>query len=273
MLQKISTILCTAVTAVGLLIDPASAATSQSVSVGSRLVHGSTLQPYTNAWQMATVSKTGERRADAGTWTDRLERVTIGGKSYFKRTQIASFKRKNGAVGATTETVNIFDARTLAPMSRTFKQRVVTTGQTSTRAVRFDPGLTIVTTTASGKTHVTTTRSSRHAFDFYGGVYALIWIALPLRQGFTATFPSYGEEDPATVTPVSYTVSGSETITVGSHHVNTWRINCNSEIGPLTYWVTAKPPYIIRMEYTDASTGTTWTLTQTTLPAAAPVVT
>jgi len=212
---------------------------------------------------MTTVAATGERRVDAGTWTDRLQTIVIDGKSYLQRTQIATFKRKNGQVGATTETINVFDPNTLAPISRRFTQHIASTGKNSIDETTFVGDALTTKSTSSGKTTVTTSRSKTRAFDFYGGVYALLWVALPLRPGFSATFPSYGETDAAKVTTVAYHVVGTETIADGAEgSVKTWRIECNSDIGPLTYWVSDKTPYIIRMVYKDRTTGTTWTLTR-----------
>src|ERR1700724_530344 len=124
---------------------------------------------------MATVTKTGERRADAGAWKDRLDTISIGGTTYLRRTQVASFKRKNGTVAATTATINVFDRKTLAPISRLFRQHVMSTGQDVVDKITFTRNAVTVASTANGKTVVRKSGSNRPAFDFYGGLYAVGW--------------------------------------------------------------------------------------------------
>ena len=175
---------------------------------------------------------------------------------------MATFKKKNGAVGATTETINVFDAQTLAPISREFQQHVVAPSKDVIYKDTFADRLVTLETSENGKTVVKRVRTNASAFDFYGGVYALLWVALPLRKGFSATFPSYGEDDASKVSWVTYKVTGSDVVRAGGQgNVRAWIVECNSAIGPLRYWISENAPYIIRMNYKDKTSGVTWILT------------
>jgi hypothetical protein len=237
---------------------------SQTVELksGDPRIHGERLQPFTNQWKMKVVAPEGTVLEDAGTWADQLEAVSIGGRPCWKRTQFATFKRKTGEVAATTRTVNVFDGKTLVPISREFERHMVG-GEDSKLKITFRGNSMKIENTEKGKTEVREVPATE-AFDFYGGVYALLWVALPLKQDFIATFPSYTEDEhPEIVQQVTYKITGSETMEAGSAgKKNAWIIESDTSIGYLKYWISENPPYIIRMDYKD-KTGAMWTLTMT----------
>ncbi|SRR6266404_2361533 len=171
-----------------------------------------------------------------------------------------SFKGKTGEVAATTRTLNVFDAKTLAPITREFERHMVG-GDDSKLTIIFRGNSMKIENTEKGKTE-TREVPTTEAFDFYGGVYALLWVALPLQQDFTATFPSYTEDEhPETVQQVSYKITGRESIEAGSAgKKDAWIVESNTSIGYLKYWISESVPYIIRMDYKD-KTGAKWTLT------------
>jgi len=238
------------------------AAQTQEIKVGDSEVHGERLRPYTNQWQMKVVRPEGSVLEDAGTWTDQLEAVSIDGKQCWKRTQSATFKRKTGEVAATTKTVNVFEAKTMAPVSREF-DRHIAGGDDSKLKITFNGTSMKVENSEKGKTEVHEIATS-NAYDFYGGVYALLWVALPLKPDFSATFPSYTEDEhPELVQQVTYKVTGRESLeTKNAKKADTWLIESDTSIGYLKYWITEKPPYILRMDFKD-KTGAMWTLTTT----------
>jgi hypothetical protein len=235
---------------------------SQTVELksGDPRIHGEHLQPFTNQWKMKVVGPDGTALEDAGTWTDQLESASVDGRSCWKRTQSATFKRKTGEIAATTRTVNVFDAKTLAPISREFERHMVG-GEDSKLTITLHGNSMKIENTEKGKTE-TREVPTTEAFDFYGGVYALLWVALPLQQDFTATFPSYTEDEhPEAVQQVTYKITGRESMEAGSTGKrDTWIIESDTSIGYLKYWISENPPYIIRMDYKD-KTGAKWTLT------------
>jgi len=245
-----------------LLLPGIAAAQTQEIKVGDSQVHGERLQPYTNQWQMKVTRPDGTVQEDAGTWNDQLEAVSIDGKECWKRTQSAAFKRKTGEVAATTKTVNVFDAKTMVPISREFERHIIG-GDDSKLKISFRGDSMKVESIEKGKSEVHEIATS-NAYDFYGGVYALLWVALPLKPNFSATLPSYTEDEhPELVQQVTYKITGREVLqTESTRKVETWVIESDTSIGFLKYWITEKAPYILRMDFKD-KTGALWTLTTT----------
>jgi hypothetical protein len=248
-----------------LIAVPAAAAAPAvppKVEVGSPWVDGSRLQPYVNAWRMQVTKKDGETIADAGIWRDQLEAVHFAGRACWKRTQVATFKKKDGTVAATHVTINVFDRRTLAPVSREFRSERPGAPDSSTR-INFTPrSLTIET--AEGPKQDRRVARVEPAFDFDGGLYAVLWSAFDLRPGFAASFPSYSESDaPETIAWHSFSVVGRETIVEpGLGRVEALVVEGGSESGTLKYWLIARPPFVLRMDY-SAANGAHWLLDMT----------
>jgi hypothetical protein len=231
-----------------------------ALSIGDPLVRGDNLRPFKNQWHLSVTTADGKKLEDAGTWTDEMTAVTVDGRVCWKRTQFATYKAKNGEVRATSKTINTFDRRTLAPVYREFEKRVA--GYENTRVkISFGEKSLKIESTEQGHTEVKELTTSP-AFDFYGGVYAVLWAALPLKQGFTATFPSYTEgEHPEEVRQVTYKVTGRESVDAGPRgKVNAWVIESDTMIGLLKYWISEDAPYIIRMDFTQKN-GALWVLT------------
>src|SRR5258708_15266522 len=155
----------------------ASAAEVIKAPVGSALVHGESLNPYENSWQMEVAKKDGTTNHDAGVWKDRFEIIDIDGKSYGVRIQDATFKSANGEVAATTRTINIFERRMMAPVTR-FYERHLIGKEASSVHIAFKPNAMSLESSADGKTEKTE-RSVSPAFDFDGGLYALLWSTFP----------------------------------------------------------------------------------------------
>jgi len=245
-----------------LLLPSLAAPQTIELKPGDARLRGELLQPYTNQWKMRVIRSDGSMVQDAGTWTDQLEKTPIDGRPCWKRTQSATFKRKTGEIAASTRTVNVFDAKTLAPLYREFERHIVG-GDDAKLEITFRGSSMKIEATAKGKSEVREVRTSE-AFDFFGGVYALLWVALPLKRNFAATFPSYTEEGhPEIVQQVTYKVTARELAEAGTAgKVETWVVECDTAIGFLRYWISENAPYIIRMDYRDKS-GATWTLSMT----------
>src|SRR5215470_2583280 len=99
--------------------------------VGSTFVHGESLQPFENCWRMQVTKKDGTTNRDAGLWKDRFEVIDIDGRAYGVRIQDATFRNATGEVAATTRTINIFDRRTMAPVTRSYERHVAGKGDSS----------------------------------------------------------------------------------------------------------------------------------------------
>lgn len=226
--------------------------------VGDSLLDGTRLQPYANQWSM-DVTKNGVENPHAGIWKDKLERVQYAGRDCWKRTQDATFTKKDGSVAGNNITINIFDHKTMAPLYREF--RGVRPGQpVQDVRITMNAGVMHIESTDAGKT---TRREVKvnPAFDYDGGLYAVLWSAYPLKPGFSASFPSYSEGSaPETVSWRSFKVTGRETIREpGLGSVDALVVEGDSEPGPLKYWLIPRPPFVLRMDY-RARNGAHWLL-------------
>ena len=94
---------------------------------GDPVVDGSFLVPYENRWKI-TVTLADGRPRDAGTWTDRLERVTVDARPMLRRTQRESelvtdedvhpgLAAKIGGDRLEVTRINVFDPKTVAPVT------------------------------------------------------------------------------------------------------------------------------------------------------------
>src|SRR5215471_21042463 len=104
----------TAVTA-GLLLcqvrGGATAETPITVRVGDGTLNGAFLQPYNNAWFYSVRFSDGHVVPE-GIWSDHLQQTTVNGRQAMLRVQGVSF-----ITGASNVTINVFDPKTLAPIS------------------------------------------------------------------------------------------------------------------------------------------------------------
>jgi hypothetical protein len=226
------------------------------VKVGDAVVNGSSLVPYKNLWQLSLISPDGKENPDAGEWSDRLEFVTFDGRKYMQRTQVGSFK-KAGQVVATTETVNVFDPKTLAPVSRSFSKHLQK-GNDELTKLTFQPTSIHMEHTKDGATNSEDAKLEYPVFDFYGGLYGLLIATFPLEKGYAATLPSVDEEHPTT-SWVTFSVSGKEMTNAGGRgKVDAWVVESDTNLGPMKFWISKNAPYIIRLEYKAKDNGYTW---------------
>jgi hypothetical protein len=233
------------------------------VPVGSALVNGESLKPFENSWRMQVMKRDGTTNSDAGLWKDRFEVIDIDGKQYGLRIQDATFKRNNGDIAATTRTVNVFERRTMAPVTRLYERHVIGKEDSSVH-IAFKRG-SMVLESRNGHKIETKNIAVQPAFDFDGGLFALLWLAFPLKADFAASLPSYGEDEhPEKIAWYMFKVTGTERIQAGRQGPREcWIVEGESGSGPLKYWLSMDPPYIIRLQFEQPATGATWLLTMT----------
>ena len=227
------------------------------IKVGDPMVDGAILKPYKNLWKMSILTRDGKTVPDLGTWSDELDVVKIAGREYLRRTQIAHFIRDGQPLGE-TKTVNVFDPKTLAPVSRWFERHTSKGGDS---VVKIDFGLRSLKmeSTENGKTETKDVPVDVPAYDFYGGLYGIVLTAFPLEEGFFASFSSFGETD-ISPQPVTFKVTRSEVADAGPRgKMKTWVVLADTTDGPMKFWLSREAPYIIRLEYNDKRSGTQWT--------------
>jgi hypothetical protein len=236
----------------GLLL-PVEAQTVEPVriKVGDAMVAGAVIKPYKNVWRL-TYAKPGREPVDAATWTDEVEAVKIGGRSLLKRTQVATYPKR----GLTTTLINIFDPRTMAPVSRDYKRNDGTFNH-----IEFE-GISIKyrrVETPGGEVKQGDAHLDVPVYDFFGGLYGLLLTTFPLKNGFSASLPSL-DENTDTVRWATFHVAREEMVEAGpGRQVKAWVVETDDN-GPMTFWLTKKAPYIIKLVYVMPS-GITATYT------------
>jgi hypothetical protein len=221
------------------------------VRVGDPMVKGSFIQPYKNVWRL-TYSKPGREPVDAAIWSDEVEVLQADGRLLLKRTQIAKYNKRD----ITTTTINVFDPRTMAPISREFRRNDGTFNHidfdgTSIKYRRVgSPGGDV----EQGDVHF-----EAPVFDFFGGLYGLLLTTFPLKSGFTASLPSL-DENTDSIRWATFRVIGEEMVEAGSGgKVKAWVVETDDN-GPMTFWLTKQAPYVIKLVYVNRS-GITATYT------------
>jgi len=220
------------------------------VNVGDAAMDGSALKPYTNLWKLSIIGKNGTT-ATAGAWTDDLRWVTVDGRKLLQRTQISAVSINSKA----TETINVFDPKTMAAVRSESRgldgdYRVLEFDKTKIKRKVMDPAVRPTPTED-------TLNVEAPVFDFYGGMYGMLLVNLPLRLGYSASLPAI-EENTNAFTWVTATVTGREKASIGGgKQVEAWVVESNTSLGPMKFWLTKEAPYIIRLTFTGAN-GNTW---------------
>lgn len=230
---------------VGLLRAQTSAALKpQIIKVGDAVIDGSFLKPYKNAWKIIYTFP-GKDPMLVGTWTDELAAIDVHGRSLLKRTQMADYAKYN----IVTSYVNVFDPKTLAPISQDFRRS--DTGEWAHRD--FDKSRVIYQRGGpenKGKKETGQIDLNEAIFDYNGGMYGVLLAALPLHEGLTAALPTLSE-DRDELDRVLVKVGKQELVDAGpGKQVLAWRVDTEGNYANQShsiFWITKEPPYVIQL--------------------------
>jgi hypothetical protein len=232
-------------------------APAEIIRVGDPGVDGSFLKPYKNAWKVVYAFP-GKEPFLVGSWTDELATVEINGRHLLKRSQMADYAKYN----VLTTYVNVFDSKTMSPVSMDFKRN--DTGEWAHRD--FEGARVKYRRADSGdetKTQTGQLEMKEAIFDYNGGMYGLLLAALPLKEGLKATFPSLSE-DRDELDWITVTVGKQELVDAGpGKQVMAWPVDTEGNYANKShsiFWVTKQPPYIIKL-VTTIPTGKWVTVT------------
>ena len=212
------------------------------VGVGSPLIHGTIVTPFTGEFAVVAGAPDG-RTVDAGSWIDRVELTTLDGRIVLKREQIC-----NAPPPRTSLLFTVYlDPQTLRPLvtqmlmaDGTWYRRDFTSSGMHLRelspATQFDM-------------RQQTLVFDRPAFDFYGGAFGLLLAALPMDVGRSYALPVYTERDAAPLTDdLVVTVAREERLRAGYlGELNTHVLEFDAKNGHYTAWVIPEPPYVVRL--------------------------
>jgi hypothetical protein len=227
------------------------------IKLGDSSVNGSFLKPYKNAWKVVYAFP-GKEPFLVGTWTDELAAVEINGRHLLKRSQMADYAKYN----IVTTYVNVFDPKNMAPVSMDFKRS--DTGEWAHRD--FDGALVKFRRGKSGddaKNEAGQIELQESVFDYNGGMYGVLLAALPLKEGFKATFPSLSE-DRDELDWITVVVGKEELVDAGpGKQLMAWPIDTEGNYANKShsiFWVTKEAPYVIKL-VTTIPTGKWVTVT------------
>jgi hypothetical protein len=240
-----SALVCIALAVVSLSALPASAQSQsppQAISVGDPAVDGSFLKPYKNAWKVV-YEFPGKDPFLVGAWTDELSKIDINGRHLLKRTQMADYAKYN----IVTTYVNVFDPKTMAPVSMDFKRS--DTGEWAHRdfegtRVTYRRGST------AGETKTGRLDMKDPIFDYNGGMYGVLLAALPLKEGLTATFPTLSE-DRDELDRITIKVGKQELVEAGpGKQIMAWPVDTEGNYANKShsiFWIAKESPYVIKL--------------------------
>ena len=227
------------------------------IKLGDSSVNGSFLKPYKNAWKVVYAFP-GKEPFLVGTWTDELAVVEINGRHLLKRSQMADYAKYN----IVTTYVNVFDPKNMAPVSMDFNRS--DTGEWAHRD--FDGALVKYRRGKSGyeaKNEGGQLELKESVFDYNGGMYGVLLAALPLTEGFKATFPTLSE-DRDELDWITVVVGKEELVDAGpGKQLMAWPIDTEGNYANKShsiFWVTKEAPYVIKL-VTTIPTGKWVTVT------------
>jgi hypothetical protein len=207
------------------------------------------LQPFSHTY-VVTANRKGKSFV-VSHWNDKLDSINVGGKQAYRRTQIST--QVNGKVRTW---ISVFNPQTLAPIADTFDS---SDGEIFARV--FNGGR-VTSYSSSGQAQgimsTSTTEVPAHYSDFNGGQFGLALLLLPLSSRYTTTLTSFapnGEE----LQSVPIAVQKKEKLTYGTCSYDAYVVRASflakdypdEEDNFMTFWVTKKPPYIVKL-VTDA---------------------
>jgi hypothetical protein len=248
---------------------PAASAAHLVVRAGDSGVDGGFLAPYENRWRISVTLPDG-RRLEAGTWTDRLEAATAAdGRAALRRTQREServieelrpgFAAQIGADHLEITRVNVFDAKTLAPL----ETELATNIHRGSHA-RFDgPRIAIDKTIGDAPPIHVDERLDAAPFDYFGGMFGLLVAGLPLREGLTAKLAAFRPQQGDAhghLEWVEARVIGRARVAAGPlGEREAWVVDVpGDERGSFRFWLSKEAPYVLRLEDTASAAGQTW---------------
>lgn len=210
------------------------------LEVGDSKITGADLKPCENFWNL-TQKKPGEAPEEVGTWSDSIERTSFQKHPAFKRTQVANYHKK----GVRLTFVSMFDPKTMEPFSFDYSR----SDNGNVRHVEFRHETVTYRhkDATDSPPQETTVKLDRPVFDFYGGMYGILISTLPLDFGYQAEIPALDTNNMA-VDWVSVRVTGRETVGAGpGKAAEAWVVETATKLyGRMTWWVTKKPPYVIK---------------------------
>ncbi len=243
------------------LAAPVAAAAPQAIAVGSAAVDGARLEPYRNRFDQQVRFGDGTGTQGRIEWTDTLERVNVRGRQLLQQ-RIVTYRKADGAIIA--DGGALFDALTLAPWS---SWEVQSDKEYWFAQFRNDGReMAALSSRASdGSTpRLLSWTSEASPFDTFNATFGLLLAAMPLADGYSVTYPAVADGKSAVVTQSARVVGRDSFATArGVRPVWVVEVANQGETASATFWISDKPPYVMKQESRQMLNGReavfTWT--------------
>ncbi len=193
--------------------------------VGTDIVDGSLLEEGVETITNS-ITRAGETSEGPISW-EELQVVWQNGKSILRHTSTVS---RNGTL--VVQDTTFYDAATLAPLSH----YSVHTGRRTLHIWYGEDRVTGTRTMTDGTEEQVNVALERKAYD--PSSLLLLTRALPLEEGFGASFPMFDHEN-LTVKMMSIWVVGKEWIETSDGGTEAWKVSINmgNADNPAEYWI------------------------------------
>ena len=197
--------------------------------------HKVELRPYSSGGKVTFTDADGVAHP-AGTWSDKLEFESWHKPQWGIRTQVQQLFD-----GPRLVIISTFDRATLLPLASDFRTSDGRSNRLEFKGLEVDQqGTATVGATLSHQRW----RLAAQAFDFTGGIGALLLRQLVLRSGVKTSLPVLAL-DPHDVPEVAQIEVHPREAVRGTP---AWRIEVKgTSVGTVTYWISEEPPYLLRM--------------------------
>lgn len=220
---------------------------SQTTLSSNSPVNGSFIRSYTNQWKTTSLGKNGQKKIIYKRWTDYVQIIEIDGTKYLHRVQDLY-----NAQGQLTDTwTNMVYHQTLLPQ---LSKRSNPNGgffhyEFTPKAIEGKKSKT----PQGGEVITVNIPLQKPVYDWT--LYGILLVGLPLKAQATYTLPiinfQTGKE-----TPLQVQVKSQERVSAGKGKTRkAWRVETDKG---LTFWLTKKVPYVIRLELKNKDATLVW---------------
>lgn len=225
-----------------------------SIRVGDDRLRVDLIQPYAARWAV-TIATPDNRLIERGYWHEEVTRESCPQVCWRRLLRVV-----NAAGEETTRTVNVFDARRLAPI---LTEQAVPDG--TGLLLRFNGRRVEGKQNVGAFFHIPEHRRDirgrmrRPAFDLNNGPTGLFLAIMPHDPMTTLSVPliDVDANDPTSVAQGAYRIFNRQTINVGGRNFDAVAIDAFTTYGYWQYWVVREPPFAVRWIYVGPGGGRT----------------
>ncbi len=226
-----------------------------TVHVGDGTMNGSIISEYDNVW-LVTVKYFDGRVDERGLSSDHVRFRTIAGKRYLTRTEGTTSVLGKPGESPTSNfemSFNVFDPVSMRPV---LGEAYTSAGDSEVNHFDANHVSTHTRQKMGAPDSVVQTDTAEPVFDVHGGMTGLLLAALPLKTGYSAVLPGLADN---ALDTTAIRVVGEEEISAGRWgKMKTWVIEIGPRPAASTYWISKRPPYVIRATVKASNAVASW---------------